>query len=390
MRRRTVASVPVSLVSVPRRVGLNALFLDPGVSGGSETYLRGLVPALVSAFPDVRFDVATTRRGESALAREQWADTVELLRLPCDDDEPVRRTLYEQVWLPRLAARRGWDLLHSLSNRGPRWAPTATVVTVHDVIFFRHRTMGVVSTHGMRWAVKTAIAGADEIIAVSEAMADEIASVLAVERSRITAVPHGPGRPPGGPAHADVARHRYGLSGVRVVLCVAAKRPHKNQRLLVEALRRLPDDVHLVLVGHDEGYGRELRETVEALGMAARVRLLDYVSEPELESLWAVADCAAFPTKAEGFGLPVLEAMQRGVPVACSDIPALREVADSAVHFFDPEDSAGAAAAIEAALAQHDVTAGRERARSFTWERAAHETFAVYERAAGRRRCESA
>jgi glycosyltransferase involved in cell wall biosynthesis len=367
-------------------VGLNALFLDPGVSGGSETYLRNLVPALVAGFPDVRFEVATTRRGAPALAAEPWADAVKLLRLPCDDDEPARRTLVEQVLLPRVARRRGWDVLHSAANRGPAVSHLASVVTVLDVIFFHHRTMGFVSTRGMRWAVRAAVAGADEVIAISEGAADDIAATLGLDRDRITPIPLGPGRDPVDPVPGDAIRRRLGLDGARVVVCVSAKRPHKNQRLLIEALAELPPDVHAVLVGHDEGYGAELESAARALGVAGRVRLLDYLPDGELEGLWAISDCACFPTLAEGFGLPVLEAMRRGVPVACSDIPVLREVAGDAARFFPPSDRSAAAAAIAASLGDDATGArGRERAAEFTWERTAAETFAVYERALGGR-----
>jgi glycosyltransferase involved in cell wall biosynthesis len=378
-------------VSRPARVGFNGLFLDPGVSGGSETYLRSLVPALIAAFPDVSFELATTRRGAVAIAAEPWSAELAILRLPCDDDEPVRRTLLEHARLPRLARGRRWDVMHSLANRAPRRAGVATVVTIHDVIFFHHRTMGAVSTHGMRWAVRAAAAGADEVISGSEAAADEIASTLGLDRDRITAVPHGPGRPVSPPRNvADVLR-RHELDDTRFVLCVSAKRPHKNQRVLVDALPRLAGDVNLVLVGHDEGYGSELRDRAESLGVTARVRLLEYLPDEELEALWAAAGCAALPTRAEGFGLPVLEALRRAKPVACSDIAVLREVAGTAAHYFDPEDGAAAAAAIEAALADTGArTQGPERAALFTWERSANATFAVYERAVRRHRCGSA
>jgi glycosyltransferase involved in cell wall biosynthesis len=370
-------------VSRPLAVGLGALFLDPGVSGGSETYLRALVPALLEGFPDVRFELATTRRGAEALAREPWMDSLTLLRLPCDDDEPVRRTVVEQMLLPRLARRRGWDVLHSLSNRGPVRVTPGSVVTVFDVIFFHHRTMGLVSTHGMRWAVRGAVAGADAVIAISEAAADDIAATLRVDRSKITAIPLGPGREPSTPDFAAVRRLR--LQDKRIVLCVAAKRPHKNQALLLEGLPALPADVQVVLAGHDEGYGSELEARARALGVAERVHLVGYLPDAELEGLWAAAACACFPTRAEGFGLPVLEAMRRGVPVACSDIPVLREVAGDVAHLFDPSDPRAAAAAIAAALEDDAAgAAGRERAAGFTWERVASRTFSVYERVAGR------
>ena len=368
------------------RIGLNALFLDPGVSGGSETYVRGLVPAMTRAFPEAELEIATTRRGAAALAREPWAGSVRILRLRCDDDEPLRRTLVEQLALPRLARSRGWDVLHSLSNRGPRRPGVPAVVTIHDVIFFEHRTMGLVSTYGMRWAVRAAVAGARELIAVSEAAADEIAATPGVDRDRITAIPHGAGRPAVQAAPLEEVRRRYGLGeDACYVLCVAAKRPHKNQALLVRAMPELAGDVELLLVGHDEGYGSELEAVARAARVEGRVRLLEHVPDRDLEAIWALAGCAAFPTRAEGFGLPVIEAMQRGVPVACSDIPVLREVGGSVPHYFDPDDAGSAARAIAAALAASGAgEAGRERAALFSWERAARATFAVYERALAR------
>lgn len=364
-----------------RRVGLGALFLNPGVSGGSETYMHGLVPSLVRLRPDVRFELATTRRGAEALARAEWAAEVEVLRLPCDDDEPFRRTWFERVGLPRLAGRRRWDLLHTLSNRGPRRAGVAHVLTVHDVIFFQERTLSAVSTHGMRWAVRTAASRAEAVIAGSRAAADDIARVLELDTTRVHVIPHGPGRPIGPSAPPEEVMRRLGLSAGRTLLCVAVKRPHKNQALLATALSRLPEDVHAVLVGHDEGYGAEIAAAARSAQVDDRVHLVDYVSDPELEGLWGIASCAVLPTRAEGFGLPVLEAMRRGVPVACSDIPVMREVGGDVARYFDPDDPQSAAAAIQAALTDPEAGArGQAHAARFTWDRAAEATLAVYER----------
>jgi glycosyltransferase involved in cell wall biosynthesis len=166
------------------------------------------------------------------------------------------------------------------------------------------------------------------------------------------------------------------------VLCVAAKRPHKNQELLLRALVSLPDDVVLVLAGHEEAYAARLRELADELGVQGRVRFLGHVPDQELDGLWTLAACAAFPTRAEGFGLPVLEALRRGVPVACSDIPVLREVGGDLPVYFDPDDAVGAAAAVEQALGRADVaTDGPRQAAAFTWQATAGRTLDAYERA---------
>jgi glycosyltransferase involved in cell wall biosynthesis len=365
-----------------RAVGLNALFLDPGVSGGSETYLRNLVPAMAREAPGARFELMTTRRGAAALAREGWPANVHVFGFRCDDTEPLRRTLIEQVATRHQAKRRDWQLLHSLGNRGPRFPGVPSVVTLHDVMFFRHSTVGLVSTLGMRLGARAAVSGADAVISVSEAASDEIVSTLGLSRHNVVAVRHGPGRAPVGAAPDGNVRTRLGPEWAgRIVLSVAAKRPHKNQELLVRALPHLPGDLRLVLVGHDEGYGSLISAVADDLSLAHRVTLLDYVPDAELEALWRMAACAAFPTRAEGFGLPVLEAMRRGVPVACSDLPVLREVAGDAAETFSPDDAEGAAAAILRAMSDTDAgERGRRRAASFSWERAARETLAVYER----------
>ena len=117
--------------------------------------------------------------------------------------------------------------------------------------------------------------------------------------------------------------------------------------------------------------------------MGARVRMPDYLTDPELEALWTLADAAAFPTRGEGFGLPVIEALDRGLPVACSDLPVLTEVSGGLAHPFDVDDPAGAARAILAALEEPAgrAAARRAHAATFTWQHAAELTWASYERA---------
>ena len=364
-------------------VGINALFLDPGRSGGPETYMRELVSALVEEAPGTRFVLVTTRRGAAALAREGWRERVELVALPADEGQRVRRQLAEQALLPRLARRRRFDVLHSLASVAPVRAGVPAAITLHDVTFFRQRTFGALTTFGMRTIVSRAARRADALLTGSVAARDEICEVLGLAPGRFDVVPHGLGRARTIAAadHAEV-RARHGLDGDRLIVCVAAKRPHKNQALLVRAAPLLGERTDIVLAGHPEAYDAELRQLARDAG-ATRVRFVDYVPDAELEALWELADCAAFPTLAEGFGLPVVEAMDRGVPVACSDIPVLREVGGEVPCYFDPHDPASLAAAVEHAVAEADarVPAGRARASRYSWAEAARGTLHAYERA---------
>jgi glycosyltransferase involved in cell wall biosynthesis len=366
----------------PRHVALNALFLDPGVTGGPETYVRELIPELVGRHPETRFTLLTSRRGARALADDGWGDLLPIVALPADDDQPARRTLVETFQLPELVRRRGFDLVHSLANRGPIRAGTRHVLTVHDAIFFTHDTLGLVSTLGMRAVVRAAARGADAVITVSAAAREEIAEHVGIDAGGIAVVHQGAGRPVAvAPSPEPELRDRLGLGRDRVLLCVAALRPHKNQELLVRALPALPGDVKLVCVGHGEGYEQHIRGLADDLGVGDRVVLTGYAADADLEGLWRLAAAAAFPTRVEGFGLPVLEAMRRGVPLACSSIPVLREIAGDVVEWFPPGDAGAAAAAIDRALSSPDDGGrARDRAARFTWSHTADATHAVYDR----------
>lgn len=362
---------------------LNALYLAPGVSGGPETYLRGLAPALATGFPGLQLTIATTPSGAAALRDDGWAEFAHLLELPCEDGQRVRRQWAEQVLLPRAVRASGAQVVHSLASLAPVRAGACAVVTLHDVTFLLRPTFGRVTTWGMGLLVKAAARRADALITGSLAARDEICEVLGVDRAAFTVVHHGVDHTSTtAPTGGEQIRERFGLAGARVVLCVAAKRPHKNQELLVRAAAILDADVVVVLAGHAEPYERELRALARELGLEDRVRFVDYVSDADLEGLWGVADCAAFPTLGEGFGIPVIEALAHGVPVAASDIPVLREIGGGLPHYFDPLDPADAARAIGEALRDADAARrGPAHAAQFSWSAAAEATHEVYRRA---------
>lgn len=368
-----------------RDVMLNALFLDPEVSGGPETYLRGLIPALHKARPDARLTVVTTRRGAASLRDAGWPATgIRVQSLPCDEGQRAQRQLAEQVLLALLCRHRGADLLHSLSSIAPiRTRGFAHVITLHDVTFIHHSTFNSVTTWGLRQVVPRAARGADALIADTAVSRDDICATLRLPPEAFTVIPLGAAPLPRATVSAEaIIRDRFGLGNGRVVLCVGAKRPHKNQAVLIEALPRLPGDLRLVLAGHPEAYEESLRALARDLGLENRVVFADWVDAQDLEGLWSVTSVAAFPTLAEGFGLPLLEAMARGVGVAASDLAVLREVGGEWPVYFDPRDPADAARAIAALLADPpDPSLGRDRAARFTWEAAAEATWEVYDRA---------
>ncbi len=364
-------------------VVLNALFLAPGESGGPETYLRGLAPALAELRPETRFTVVTTRSGAEALIRDGWGERFAVKGLPCEDSQRLRRQGAEQLALPALALAYRADLIHSLASVAPIRTPGVRhVITLHDVTFFRFETFNPVTTWGMRQVVSRAARHADGLVTGSAAARDDICGLLPLDPADFTVVHHGVDRPKQvEPAPAEETRERHGLQGARVVLCVSSKRPHKNQEVLVRAAPLLDPDVVIVLAGHPEPYDQELRALAAELQVESRIRFVDYVPDPELEALWQLADCAAQPTLAEGFGIPLIEAMARGLSVAASDIPVLREVGGELPFWFDPHSPEAAANATREALNDSERgPAGREWAARYTWQAAAEGTWEAYDR----------
>jgi glycosyltransferase involved in cell wall biosynthesis len=372
----------------PRNVLLSAPFLAPGVSGGPETYLRGLVPALARELPDLKLTIATTVSGAQALRAEGWESFCRVRALPCEEGRRARRLWAEQALLPRLARAERAELVHSLANFSPLLAGTPTVLTLHDLTFMRRRTFSWTTSLGMSALAWLSAHRADAVIAPTAAARAEILALTRVGEGRVSVVHNGCDRRAVAATPAAELRARYRLDQARVVLCVAAKRPHKNQELLLRALPMLPADVTVMLAGHPEPYDLRLRELARELALEERVRFVGYVPDADLEGLWALADCAAMPTLAEGFGLPLVEALAHGVPIAASDIPVLHETGGELPRWFDPRDPAACARAIGQALCDGERVraAGPAHAARFSWSAAAHATYAVYEQALARAR----
>jgi glycosyltransferase involved in cell wall biosynthesis len=293
----------------------------------------------------------------------------------------------EQLVLPGLARRAGVDLVHSLGSTGPGRGRFKRVVTIHDLIYkrFPEAHFGLRSL-GMSMLVPLAARRSDRVIADSQATRDDLVELLHVPTSKIDVVPLAARPPRVAPADEAELRARLELGDRPIVLSTSAKRPHKNLRRLLEAHAMLgaPRPL-LVLPGYPTEHEAELRELADRLGIAADVRFLGWVEEADVEGLLAAAACVAFPSLFEGFGLPVLEAMLRGVPVVCSSRSSLAEVAGDAALLVDPEDPASIAGALrrvldDGALCTELVARGREQAARFSWEATAAGCLATYRR----------
>ena len=284
----------------------------------------------------------------------------------------VRRRMLAEPLGPR-----GCRLFHGLNQRLPKARIRSAVATFHDLFVLT----GEYSTAEFRARfarqARDAAARADAIIAVSEFTKRQVVELLGYPAERVFVVHHGT-RKLGDAAQGMAPRHRE-----RVVLSVGAIQTRKNTARLVDAFAALDDSWRLVLAG-SFGYGaEEIRRRIDGSPARERIAVLGYVPAEELARWYERAAIFAFPSLDEGFGMPVLEAMAAGTAVIASNGSALPEVAGDAALLVDPRDAEALACGLRELAGNEELRAelgakGRERAATFTWEKAAMETWEVY------------
>ena len=369
------------------RVAVNVEQLLHDAPGGIGRYTAELVRLLPAAGVDV---IAFTARHPRARIEDAFGayglSGVDAVALPLP--APLLYDAWHVLGLAGPVRRVApIDLVHAPSPAVPPTGQVPLVVTVHDAAPI---TMPDAFSRRGIWFHRRGFAAAAKrarlVIAVSEFCADEITQHTAIPRERIRVVPNGVDRGPCSEERIAQVRRELGLADRPYVLWVGSSEPRKNVGVLVEAFARLDADLvprRLVLVTPD-GRLPAMQSQLDALG--DRVRLLDHVARDQLFALYGGADLFAFPSRHEGFGIPVLEAMAQSTPVVCSDIPALREVAGDAARFVGAGDRDGWVDALKVLLtdraARADLVArGRERVEGYSWERCVAETVAVYREA---------
>ncbi len=373
---------------MPLRVALNLVYLVPGEVGGMETYARELIPRL-AATDGLELLCLVNREAEQA-GGGPWGEICPMEVVPVRARSRVEWVRGEQQHVPRMAARASCDLVHSLASTAPLRGRVPRVTTIHDLNY-----MIVPEAHlglralGMRLLVPAAARRSRRIIVDAASTRADLVERLGVPEAKVDVVPLAAERPLAlAPAPEAALRERLALGDRRVLLCPGAKRPHKNLARVIDALAQIDASRRplLVATGYETPYDDELRARADAAGVAADVRLPGWLADADLEGLYALAAVVAFPSLYEGFGLPVLEAMARGVPVVTSGRSSLPEVAGDAALLVDPTSSAEIAAALErvladAALRERMSADGLAQAGRFSWDRTAELTFASYRRA---------
>jgi glycosyltransferase involved in cell wall biosynthesis len=299
-------------------------------------------------------------------------------------------SLRSQLALPRLARAERLDLFHSPYYVMPYAMPCPTVVTLHDLI----PSLYPESLPRARLAPlfvllqRLALWRAKGILVDSQATAEDVHSMLGAPISRLTVAPLGVEERfrPVPEAERTQMRERLGLRAP-YILYLGINKPHKNLVRLIEAWAGLRPSERgacwLVLAGPDDPRYSQPRQAVVRLGLTESVRFVGEVADEDLPGLYAGAQAFVLPSLYEGFGLPVLEAMACGAPVACSRTSSLPEIVGDAALTFDPLSVPRICGALgrlltEPGLRQRLSVLGQERAARFTWRRTAEATLALY------------
>jgi glycosyltransferase involved in cell wall biosynthesis len=373
------------------RFGVDARYIQdhfPGIGRYTYSLIRALSPLLGQD---------TLVLLVSASARNTRFDLAALARLPGVEVAPVTSGVFalsQQLELPRLARRLRLDLYHNPYYIIPYAMPCPVVATVHDLIPYLHPD--ALPQPRLRWLftalVRLTVWRARVILVDSVSARDDLVRIMGASPGRVTAtlLAADASFHPQPAASVAALRARLGLEKP-YLLYLGINKPHKNLARLVEAWVSLPQDLRqrhqLVLAGRrDPRYDEEARLCAR-LALGEEVRWLDSPDNETLPLLYAGAKAFVFPSLYEGFGLPVLEAMASGVPVACSDASSLPEIVGDAALTFPPQDVAAMARALERLLtepllAQKLAARGLARAATFTWERTAREVMALYRRVA--------
>jgi glycosyltransferase involved in cell wall biosynthesis len=375
------------------RIAINAWFLSqPGT--GSGQYLRGLLQGMAGVGVDHEL-LLVTPSGAVELEMPGLEVTVETLGAAFWRGN-LGKVLFEQVAFPWACRRRGADLAHIPYWGSPLWRPVPTVVTIHDLIPLLLPTY----RGGPRVRLYTRLVSATArratwVLTDSQASKQDLETHLDVPPERVEAIylaVAGHFQPEPQPDDEAIRRH-HGLPE-RYVLYLAGHDVRKNVAGLLEAFSTVVEgdaDVTLVVGGRLPAESRpplyDPRPLAQTLGIAEHVRFIGWVEEPHKPALYRGAACAVFPSRYEGFGLPVLEALACGTPLITTTTSSLPEVAGDAAFVVDPDDPAALAGAILACLVDEPLAAelrqrGPAQAAQFRWADTARQTLDVYAMAA--------
>lgn len=367
------------------RVAINLMWMVPGVVGGSETYTVRLLHGLAERSSEL--DYTLFALPQFASAHPELSRTFRTVYAPMRGQlKPARVLAGESGWMALQCRRMKIDLVHHAGGVVPLIRPGRPVLTIHDLQYLFYPEYFARSKLAyLKTVMPRSAEAARSILTPSEYSRRTVIERLNIDPSICTVVPHGISPKEEAEPVMDI-RDRYGISQ-RFFLYPAASYPHKNHLVLIEAfeqVRAKHPDTTLVFTGAKgsmqwgtaKSMESPMAEEIRKRNLKDNVRSLGYVPAADLEALYREAVALTFPSRFEGFGAPVLEAMARRCPVIAADATALPEVVQDAGRLVGPDNCDGWAQTMIELLENEEERhrlqeAGVARAREYTWERSA-------------------
>ncbi len=375
------------------RIGLNLLYLTPGLVGGTQTYTECMIDAFAKAGGDHEFVVFLNLD-----CRDHFHDLPRnFTTVLCRISGKIRplRVIYEQSILPVVLRRYGIDILHTVGETSPLFPGCPAVITIHGMNYWLCPEYFTISQKMLpRIFIRQAVCSADHIIAVSDFIRSQLTHRLGADPQKITTIHYGAPRVNEqdtiGQTDEDFSTlKKHGITPP-YLLTVASPWPHKNVAGLITAYRELLElgpAPPLVIVGHSVEHLPAVAHELKALGDKRKVIFTGYFPFDELPVFYRNAHVFLFGSLGEGFGLPIHEAMSFGIPVVTSNAMSLPEVAGDAAVLADITDPTSFAQEIRRVLdddrfREELIRHGKERVKQFSWEKAACETLSLYRKIA--------
>jgi glycosyltransferase involved in cell wall biosynthesis len=358
------------------KVGINLLWMVPGVVGGSETYATRLLRGLAER--STAFDYTIFALPQFADAHPDLAKTFKIAYAPVTGHWRSFRIAGENSWLVAQCRRRNIALVHHAGGTVPAIRTPRPVLTIHDLQYLYYPEYFTrAKLKYLRVMVPRSAEAARLILTPSEFTRRTVIERLNIDPNFVVVVPHGIS-PHEHREHMTNVRDEYDIRGP-YFLYPAITYPHKNHLVLVEAFAEVLEshrDTTLVLTGAKGSMEVRINSEISNLGISANVKRLGYIPSHHLDALYHEAVAMCFPSRFEGFGAPILEAMGRSCPVIAADATALPEVVADAGRLLSPDNADHWAQAmsdllVDSELRSRMAKAGLERAREFSWTTAA-------------------
>lgn len=369
-------------------IGFDAkrLFLN---QSGLGNYSRTLVESLMQQFPEHHYQLYTPKLGLPQRTQVFRSSPAEIIQ-PEGPSKWLKSWWRSNRVTPRIA-KENTQLFHGLSNELPmniRDAKIPTIVTIHDVIFMRFPQYYPGFDRNL-YRIKTAsaIKNADTIVAISEQTKNDLIEFLDADAAKIKVIYQGCDeafKQAYNQSKVDSAKQKFGI-GKPYIICVGTIEDRKNQLLLTNAFleSKIAYDFELILVGKQTKVAQEIQKFIENHEKGKSVKMLSNVGFQDLPLLLKGAELSCFPSKYEGFGIPILESMSIGTPVLSSDASCLPEVGGDAVAYFESDNLESLKIQMEALVSDKSALntlseKGKLRAEKFDNAKMAQEYMSLY------------